>query len=88
MATGMLPKPENPEFNLLENRRQQLTHQKILGSFWQVETSGSFQISEGFIWADVENLSKFAFPRMLSLFLEDNFLHLGKLKNKNSENDQ
>ncbi len=69
---------EEVEFDLLETRNQQLTHQKIVASFWKIQAEGPLNISDGFIWADIENLSNFAFPRMVSLFLGDKFLHLGK----------
>jgi A/G-specific adenine glycosylase len=65
-------------FNLLQTYNQQLTHQKIVGSFWIIQAEGPLNIRNEFIWADGKNLSNFAFPRIVSLFLEDNFLHLGK----------
>ncbi|KAA3630807.1 MAG: A/G-specific adenine glycosylase [Bacteroidetes bacterium] len=66
------------EFKLIHSNQQQLTHQKIMGSFWEIRASEPYQIRNGFIWVDAENLSNFAFPRILSLFLEDNFLNLGE----------
>lgn len=76
--TGLIFPDGQINLQLLETRKQQLTHQKINGSFWEIHALEAPEIKDGFIWTDVENLSKFAFPRMLSLFLEDNFLHLGK----------
>lgn len=62
---------------LIHTSHQQLTHQKIMGSFWEIRLNSMPDNSDHFIWVDIENLSKFAFPRIISLFLEDKSLNLG-----------
>ena len=62
---------------LHHSHQQQLTHQKINGSFWMVNLQGAPKNHSSFNWVDIENLSKFAFPRIITLYLEDKSLNLG-----------
>ena len=62
---------------LIHTGQQQLTHQKIIANFWKVNKEMPREYPDDFIWVDIENLSKFAFPRIITLFLEDIFLNLG-----------
>ncbi|MCB9275108.1 MAG: A/G-specific adenine glycosylase [Lewinellaceae bacterium] len=56
---------------------QLLTHQKIQASFWEIELADETPFnSEGLIAVKRENLSKFAFPRIIDWYLNDNSLYL------------
>lgn len=55
---------------------QQLTHQRIIARFWRLSVNGELSLPEGYIRADRENLAKFAFPKIINLYLEDKSLYL------------
>ncbi len=56
---------------------QVLTHQKIQATFWEIGLADEAPFnSEGLIAVKRENLSKFAFPRIIDWYLNDNSLYL------------
>lgn len=59
-------------------RKQELTHQRIIASFWEFNYSGSppKELPQGFILIKPENCSKFAFPKVISWYFDDNSLYL------------
>ncbi len=72
----LLPQPYKIT-NRSRSFKQLLTHQKILASFWEITTNKAFQeIPNGFISVKKENLSKFAFPKIIDLYFKDNSLLL------------
>ena len=74
---NLLHSVQESNTQLIHTGQQQLTHQKIIANFWKVTTEIPREYPDDFIWVDIENLSKFAFPRIITLFLEDIFLNLG-----------
>ena len=57
--------------------KQQLTHQQIIAQFWEVELcETSFSKIPGYIRTKRENLSNFAFPKIIDWYLQDNSLYL------------
>ncbi len=54
--------------------KQLLTHQKIIARFWEVELSNLENLS--FLKVEKQNLSKFAFPKCIDLYLNDKSLTL------------
>ena len=57
--------------------QQVLTHQKIIAQFWEFEIkSDSFFKKNTFVKVLRKNLSKFAFPKIIDLYLQDNSLYL------------
>ncbi len=58
-------------------QRQELTHQRIVARFWEVEVSADFLQKEG-NWIAVERgkLDNFAFPKVIDLYLNQKFLPL------------
>ena len=63
---------------LAGSTKQQLTHQTILASFWELEI-GQFlpeQLPADLICINWKNLDKFAFPRIIDWYLKDNSLNL------------
>jgi len=57
--------------------RQTLTHQYIHATFWEIELEESQKLnSESFLLADQKNLTKFAFPKIIDCYLQDNSLYL------------
>lgn len=57
--------------------QQLLTHQKIISTFWEIPCSG-FSLSKNspFLVVNRKNLNKFAFPKSIDLYLNDNSLYL------------
>jgi A/G-specific adenine glycosylase len=62
-------------------RKQTLTHQYIHAVFWEIllPEHEPLQNSEGLQQVDRENLSKFAFPKIIDWYLKDNSLYLNLL---------
>ncbi len=58
-------------------QRQELTHQRIVATFWELEVGLGFLPKEK-NWVQVErgNLSNFAFPKVVDLYLKQKFLPL------------
>ena len=57
--------------------RQQLTHQRILGIFREIELSAPPpKLPDGYLVVERKNLSKFAFPKLIDCYLRDNSLNL------------
>lgn len=57
--------------------KQVLTHQKIIAIFLDINLSGNLsEASESFIRVKRKNLSKFAFPKIIDWYLQDNSLYL------------
>lgn len=57
--------------------KQTLTHQVIHAVFWEIELDGKLPAEEAdFILANRKNLSKFAFPKIIDWYLQDNSLYL------------
>lgn len=58
-------------------QRQELTHQRIVASFWELEVGANFsEKEENWIAAERENLENFAFPKVVDLYLKQKFLPL------------
>lgn len=56
---------------------QVLTHQKIQATFWEINVTDEAALnSEGLLAVKRENLSKFAFPKIIDWYLTDNSLYL------------
>ncbi|MFK8007531.1 MAG: A/G-specific adenine glycosylase [Saprospiraceae bacterium] len=57
--------------------RQQLTHRTIIATFLEIDLPTNFSIEKNtYIKVDRKNLSKFAFPKIIDLYLKDNSLNL------------
>jgi A/G-specific adenine glycosylase len=57
--------------------RQTLSHQHIVGRFWEIDLASPWQVPEGvYVAEERKNLCKFAFPKIIDLFLNDNSLFL------------
>lgn len=58
-------------------QRQELTHQRIVATFWELEVGADFSPKEA-DWVAVErgNLANFAFPKIVDLYLKQKFLPL------------
>ena len=57
--------------------RQQLTHRTIIATFLEIDLPANFSIKKNtYIKVDRKNLSKFAFPKVIDLYLKDNSLNL------------
>lgn len=57
--------------------KQNLTHQKIHSRFWEIEVNLNFDAkNKDFITVKRENLNKFAFPKTIDCYLQDNSLFL------------
>lgn len=60
--------------------RQILTHQTVTATFWEVELHEGFILPDSkFILAERKNCYKFAFPKVIDWFLQDNSLYLNLL---------
>ncbi|WP_367393117.1 A/G-specific adenine glycosylase [Lewinella sp. LCG006] len=59
-------------------RKQELTHQRIIAVFWEIKYTGDLtnKLPEGFNLIKPENCSKFAFPKVISWYFDDNSLYL------------
>ncbi|MEM1319513.1 MAG: A/G-specific adenine glycosylase [Bacteroidota bacterium] len=57
--------------------KQQLTHQTIIANFWEIQLSSSLK-PEAFAFLAVprKSLRKYAFPRIIDLYLQDKSLYL------------
>lgn len=57
--------------------KQILTHRKIIAVFWELEVTDSFIFTdESILNIEIKNLSKFAFPKVISLYFQDKELTL------------
>lgn len=57
--------------------KQLLTHQKIIAHFWKIELPDHPNPPPGpFMSAELKNLNKFAFPKIIDCYLRDNSLYL------------
>lgn len=57
--------------------RQQLTHQRIIAIFREIELKDPPpELPEAYLVVDRKNLSKFAFPKLIDCYLRDNSLNL------------
>jgi A/G-specific adenine glycosylase len=56
--------------------RQLLTHQKIIATFWEIQIPEAPKISDSHLIIERKNLRKFAFPKIIDLYLRDNSLYL------------
>ncbi|PHN03076.1 A/G-specific adenine glycosylase [Flavilitoribacter nigricans] len=57
--------------------RQQLTHQRIVAVFREIELAGPpSELPEDYLVVDRKNLAKFAFPKLIDCYLRDNSLNL------------
>jgi A/G-specific adenine glycosylase len=58
-------------------RKQELTHRQVIAVFWEIGVENNFEPPEN-IWIKVERsrLSDFAFPKIISLYLQEKLLPL------------
>lgn len=57
--------------------KQTLTHQNILARFWEIELNEAVNFNENeYLKVERKNLSKFAFPKVIDLYLKDKSLTL------------
>lgn len=56
--------------------RQTLSHQRISAQFWQLEATQFFYPPQGYHWVSRKELDRYAFPRIIDWFLQDNSLSL------------
>ena len=57
--------------------RQNLTHRKIIATFFEIDFMDKFSNkNNNYIKIERKNLSKFAFPKIIDLYLKDNSLNL------------
>lgn len=57
--------------------KQVLTHQKIIAVFWEIHISDELIVpTEAIIRVKRKNLTKFAFPKIIDWYLQDNSLYL------------
>ncbi len=56
--------------------QQLLTHQKIIATFLEIRISEAPQIENSHLIVERKNLRKFAFPKIIDLYLRDNSLYL------------
>ena len=55
--------------------RQNLTHRKIIATFFEVDFGGNFSNKKNnYIKTERKNLTKLAFPKIIDLYLKDNYL--------------
>lgn len=60
--------------------RQQLTHRTIIATFLEIDLPDDFFIKKNtYMKVDRKNLGKFAFPKIIDLYLKDNSLNLYSL---------
>lgn len=59
--------------------KQVLTHQKIVATFWEIKIDNFLEKNELFTWIKQNDLSKFAFPKIIDLYLKDKSLYLNLL---------
>ena len=57
--------------------QQQLTHQKIIAVFWEMELNNNAKMLHNtFIKIDRKELTSYAFPKIIDRYLQDNSLYL------------
>ena len=68
----------NEKVKVLQTKKyqQELTHQKISAYFWEINLNVAPVNIYDFILIDSKNLAKFAFPKIIALYLENNSLNL------------
>ncbi len=64
------------KIELAGDKQQMLSHQKIYGRFYRVLNVPKNANTEGLIRVGSDKIDKFAFPRIVDRFLEDNSLYL------------
>ena len=59
-------------------RKQELTHQRIIANFWELEYSGNQppKVPDEFSLVKPENYRNFAFPKIIGWYFDDNLLYL------------
>jgi A/G-specific adenine glycosylase len=59
-------------------RKQELTHQRIIASFWELNytSASTHELPEGLNLVKPENCRKFAFPKVIGWYFDDNSLYL------------
>lgn len=59
-------------------RKQELTHQRIIASFWELDYQAATppDVPENFQLVKPENSRKFAFPKIIGWYFDDNLLYL------------
>jgi len=72
--------------NISSSFKQTLTHRIIIATFFEIELKGKsadveklFNKKNNYIKVERKNLSKFAHPKIIDLYLQDNSLNLGVL---------
>ena len=75
---GLLHSNNLVRVHLTSTTKQQLTHQTILASFWELEIRQihAEPVPSDLICINWKNLDKFAFPRIIDWYLKDNSLNL------------
>lgn len=62
--------------------QQLLTHQKIIAKFWKIEVENFFVEKDvGLMRIEYQNLSNFAFPKIIDCYLKDKSLYLSLFEN-------
>ncbi len=57
--------------------KQQLTHQKIIATFWEIELNKKvWNTPEDYVFVPENELRKYAFPKVIDCYLTDNSLNL------------
>jgi len=56
---------------LILQLRQTLTHQEIHASFWKIEIPDKKHVSLPYTAVDIQNIHKFAVPKIIDLFLSE-----------------
>ncbi|MBK9016329.1 MAG: A/G-specific adenine glycosylase [Saprospiraceae bacterium] len=58
-------------------QRQELTHQRIVATFWELEVLDNFSTKEkNWVAVEREKLANFAFPKVIDLYIKQKFLPL------------
>lgn len=71
------PKNDSLEWSLSKPFKQELTHQRIHAFFFKIQLkTAPAAIPSEFVITERENLTKFAFPKIIDLYLKDNSLYL------------
>ncbi len=57
--------------------KQTLSHQYIIATFWEISIKGDFDVNnDSYMKTERKNLVKFAFPKIIDWYLQDNSLYL------------
>jgi A/G-specific adenine glycosylase len=56
--------------------RQELTHQRIQGTFWEIDLRQAPRAGEDYVSVEPEKWANFAFPKLMDLYFSDNSLYL------------